>query len=238
MRPYAGRPFLFLNLAITADGKIASAGRSIRSFSSPRDFEHLLELRATADAIMCGRRTLAADPITLGPGPERFRRLRRRRGLAEYPLRIVVSGTASIDPDAEIFRHHFSPIILLASERAPKRKLRALARVVDTIRISGTREIEFHGALRWLRREWNVKRLLCEGGGELNAALFAAGVVDEVHLTICPKLFGGATAPTLADGLGAPTLADATQFELKSMKRVGAELFVVYRVLHRHPACR
>ena len=80
----------------------------------------------------------------------------------------------------------------------------------------------------WLREKWNVRRLLCEGGGELNDALFRAGLVDELHLTICPKIFGGRTAPTIAEGDGVPKLANAAQLKLKSMKRVGDELFVVY----------
>src|ERR1039458_184969 len=61
--------------------------------------------------------------------------------------------------------------------------------------------LQISSSLNW-RSKWGVKRLLCEGGGELNDALFRAGLVDEIHLTICPKIFGGRTAPTIADGLG------------------------------------
>jgi riboflavin biosynthesis pyrimidine reductase len=82
--------------------------------------------------------------------------------------------------------------------------------------------------LRWLRRKWGVKRLLCEGGGELNDALFRAGLVDELRLTVCPKIFGGRTAPTIADGVGAGLLARASQLELKSATRRADELFLVY----------
>jgi len=82
--------------------------------------------------------------------------------------------------------------------------------------------------LRWLHTKWGVKRLLCEGGGELNDALFHAGLVDEINLTICPKIFGGRTAPTIADGFGCQRLTDAVQFELTSMKRNKAELFTVF----------
>ena len=98
------------------------------------------------------------------------------------------------------------------------------------IKSFGEREIDFHKALRWVRAEWNVKRLLCEGGGELDDALFRAGLVNELHLTICPKIFGGRRAPTIAEGSGVPKLADAAQLKLKSMKRIEDELFVVYEV--------
>jgi riboflavin biosynthesis pyrimidine reductase len=52
--------------------------------------------------------------------------------------------------------------------------------------------------------------------------------VDELHLTICPKIFGGRTAPTIAEGIGVSKLSDAAPFKVKSMKRIGDELFVVY----------
>ena len=78
-----------------------------------------------------------------------------------------------------------------------------------------------------------MQRLLCEGGGELNDALFRAGLVSELHLTICPMIFGGHSAPTIADGLGAGALARAARLELKSARRRGDEMFLVYRVARR-----
>jgi riboflavin biosynthesis pyrimidine reductase len=73
-----------------------------------------------------------------------------------------------------------------------------------------------------------VKRLLCEGGGELNDALFRAGLVDEVHVTICPKVFGGRTAPTIADGQGFSKLALAWPGKLRSARNFKGELFTVF----------
>ena len=96
------------------------------------------------------------------------------------------------------------------------------------MKICGRKEINFSAALRWLRKKWRVKRLLCEGGGELNDALFRAGLVDELHLTICPKIFGGRHAPTIADGRGFSRLANAERFRLKSIQRNGDELFTVF----------
>jgi riboflavin biosynthesis pyrimidine reductase len=96
------------------------------------------------------------------------------------------------------------------------------------VKICGKTEINFPTALRWLRTRWNVNRLLCEGGGKLNDALFRAGLADEIHLTVCPKIFGGRTAPTIAEGIGFPRLARAEQFELTSIKRKKSELFTVF----------
>src|SRR5438105_14597412 len=86
------RPFIYLNVAMTADGKLAPANRHFVPFGSKRDRELLLELRSRADAVMSGARTVDLSAINLGPGPAKFRRKRLRRGLPEYNLRVVVSG--------------------------------------------------------------------------------------------------------------------------------------------------
>jgi riboflavin-specific deaminase-like protein len=177
---------------------------------------------------MSGAHTVNSFPMTLGPGPARYRRLRLRRGLAEYNLRVIASGTGSIDPGAEIFRHRFSPILILTTARVSPARLRRLRAVADEVKIFGRDKLNLPAALRWLRKKWGVKRLLCEGGGELNAALFQAGLVREIRLTICPFIFGGRTAPTLAGGAGVRHLARAARLRLVSMKRAGAELFLVY----------
>lgn len=222
------RPFVLINMALTADGKIATANRAVSSFGSKRDHEHLLELRATADAVMSGARTVDSAKINMGPGTAKFRQRRLKRGLAEYNLRIIVSGSGSINPRAEVFRHDFSPIIALTTRRATAKQLAAMRAVSTEVKICGEKTINFPTALRWLRKKWGVKRLLCEGGGALNDALFRAGLVDELHLTLCPKIFGGREAPTIAEGIGFAKLADAAPFRLKSARRVGDELFLVY----------
>ena len=214
-------------MAMTADGKIATANRAVHSFGSARDLEHLYELRATADAVMCGARTVEISQSILGTGGEKFRKLRLKKGLAAYNLRVLVSGSGSIDPAAEIFKKRFSPIIVLTTERASEKKLKLLRELADEVKVFGETEINFYAALHWLRAKWQVNRLLCEGGGELNDALFRAGLVDEINLTICPKIFGGRNAPTIAEGIGFPRLAMADKFELTAIIRKKVELFTV-----------
>jgi len=226
-------PCVISNMAMTADGKIATANRAFSTFGSPHDRAQLLALRATADAVMAGARTVDLNHVNLGPGPAKYRRLRKKRGLAEFNLRIIVSRSGTVSPDAEVFKRRFSPIIVLTTRRAGKRRLEALRAVTSEVRICGATEIDFRRALRWLNRAWGVKRLVCEGGGELNDALFRAGVVGELHLTICPLIFGGSEAPTIAEGAGVGKLAAAIPLVLKSARRVGPELFLVYEASKR-----
>jgi riboflavin-specific deaminase-like protein len=222
-------PFVFSNFAMTADGKIAFANREFVPFGSDRDREHMMELRATADAVMAGGRTVESPGVTMGPGGKKFQRLRLKRGLNEYNLRVIVSGSGSMDPNAEIFKHRFSPIIVLVGKRARAKRVEQLRRVADEVGIFGENDVDFPGALRWLREKWGVKRLLCEGGSTLHDAIIRAGLLKELHVTICPCIFGGRTAPTLADGQGFKKLAEASRLRLVRMKRVGNELFAVFR---------
>jgi riboflavin-specific deaminase-like protein len=222
-------PFVFSNFAMTADGKIAFADHQFKPFAGRRDQEHMMELRAAADAVMSGARTVDLSAATLGTGAEKYRRARLRHGLNETALRIIVSGSGSIDPAAEIFKHRFSPIIILTTQRAGERQLKKLRSLAE-VKICGRLELDFHAAFRWLRKKWGVRRLLCEGGGELHGTLVRAGLVDELHLTISPKIFGGRSAPTIADGTGATRLTKAHRLSLKSMNRFGDALFLVYSI--------
>ena len=222
------QPFVLVNMAMTADGKIATDNRAVSSFGSTRDHKHLLTLRATADAVLAGARTVDSAAINLGPGPARFRRQRLKNRLAEYNLRVIVTGSGSLNLNAEVFRHRFSPVIILTSGRASPAKLRQLRAVADEVKVFGRREINLRRAFGWLRRKWGVRRLLCEGGGELNDALFRAGLVDELHLTICPKIFGGRDAPTIADGRGFRRLKDAQPLQIQSFSIIGQEVFAVF----------
>ena len=223
------RPFVLLAMAMTADGKIATANRAVSSFSSVFDQKHLLELRATVDAVLAGARTVDSARINLGPGPIRYRHLRQKNRLSEYNLRVIVSGSGTLNPQAEVFKHHFSPIIILTTQRASWAKLRRLWAVADEVKVVDQYEINFGKAFAWLYKQWGVKRVLCEGGGILNDALFRAGLVDELHLTICPTIFGGRRAPTIADGTGFGQVANAFPLRLESLRQIRGEFYAVFR---------
>lgn len=224
-------PFVSVNIAMTADGKIAPSTRHFEPFSSRADQVRMLDLRAEADAVMSGARTIENGQVTLGPGGRKYQARRLAAGRSEYNLRVIVSGSASVDPAAHIFTKRFSPILLLTSEAATQERLGRIKDRVNDIFVSPGSTVDFRLAFLWLNEHWGVRRLLCEGGGEVNAPVFRARLADELHLTIAPVIFGGRTAPTLADGEGIARLADATKLRLKHRERIGSELYCIYRVL-------
>lgn len=221
-------PRVAVNMAMTADGKIATANRRISSFGSQQDLAHLYQLRATADAIVCGAGTLTAEGARLDPGPARYQQQRRRSGRPPWALRVAVSGSGSIPPDAPIFRDAAWPVLVWCAAGAAADRLDRLTRVAREVWIGGEPTVDLRGALVWLRRERAVERVLVEGGARLNEALFRAGLVDELHVTLCPYLFGGEVAPTLADGAGVERLEEAWRWRLKRGRRCGNETFLVY----------
>lgn len=221
-------PYVIVNMAMTADGKIATANRAVSSFGSAKDRQHLMELRAMADAVMAGARTVDLNKVTMGPGSAKYRRLRKKRGLAEYNLRVIVSRSGSVNPESAVFKHKFSPIVVLTSTKASRERVERLSLLATEVKAFGGEQINWRAALRWLRRKWKVRRLVCEGGGELNDALFRADLVDELHLTVCPLIFGGRDAPTIADGIGAGSLAKARKLECHSARQTGDEMFFVF----------
>lgn len=223
------RPFVFVNMAMTADGKTASPDGRIASFGSRRDLNHLYELRATSDAVMTGARTLNSHPVTLGSGGARFVRLRQRAGLREQALRIVVSGAGSLSPDAEIFRAEGAPILLITTQACSQAWLDQMMPQVSAVWQAAGNTMDWLPCLAWMRETWGIQRLLCEGGAALTGSLFQSNLVDELHLTLCPKLLGGRNSATIADSPERTPMAEARAMTLHHIRRHKDELFLVYR---------
>lgn len=225
-------PHVEVCMAMTADGKTATADRRFSRFGSRRDIERLYRLRAQADAILCGAATIRQENAALDPGPARFHRLRERAGRPAWPLRIAVSGSGSLEPEGRLFEVGPEPPVVLVTARTAAGRIRRLA-TRACVAVWPGETIDWTACLRWVRRHWGVERLLVEGGGTLNEALFRAGVVRELHLTICPWLVGGERAPSIADGPGVARLGEATRLRLVRRQRGGDELFLSYEVLPR-----
>ncbi|HCB98601.1 MAG TPA: hypothetical protein DEP78_10085, partial [Verrucomicrobiales bacterium] len=101
-------------------------------------------------------------------------------------------------------------------------------RAYDWIRVEafGEEKINLKQCIRWLQKHWQVRRLVVEGGGHLNDAMFREGLVDELFLTLCPLIYGGRHHATIADGVGFTQLSDAYRLRCVERKRKGRELFL------------
>lgn len=222
------RPFVAVNFAVTADGKISTRKRTPSDFSSKKDKRRLLEIRSTADAILVGVGTLSADQMTMGLPDADLRTERTARGQTPYPARVVVTNSGCLNPRWKLFTKSFSPILIFSTERMPEKTRQAL-KPLAKLYISSRKQLDLRWMLLILRNKHKIKRIVCEGGGELFRTLAVAGMVDEIHLTVTPWVFGGADAITLTGPAG-DYLPKSLKCHLKDFEAVDGECFLRYRV--------
>ena len=195
------RPFVFINVAMSADGKIDTFERKGAAISSQRDKERVDQLRATADAVMVGGRTLLAEDPKLTVKSEALRAERVARGLSPNPVKVGVVTEAKLNADSQFLNAGPADIVIFTTRRTSKRHLSLLkSRQVD-IYVDHAEKVNLQRAFATLK-DLGIKRLMVEGGGTLNFELIRLGLVDEVTAFIAPLVFGGESAPTMAAGSG------------------------------------
>ena len=195
------RPFVFINVAMTADGKIDTFQRKGSAISSQRDKERVDQLRASTDAIMVGGKTLLDEDPKLTVKSEALRAERVARGLPPNPVKVGVVTQAKIRADSQFLNTGPADIVIFTSRRTSKKYLSLLtARHVD-VYVDDAEKVNLHNALATLK-ELGINRLMVEGGSTLNFELMRLGLVDEVTAYVAPMIFGGESAPTMAAGSG------------------------------------
>ncbi len=227
-------PHLSANFALTWDGRISTRNRTPSDFSSPGDKRRLLELRAQADAVLATSETVSADNMTMGMPSEELRAARVARGQAPYPLRVLVSNSGHIDPALRLFEKRFSPVVIFTTARMPARTRQALAGKAELHFSADRGQVDLRAAMETLCADYGVQRVDSEGGGQLFRSLLLAELVDELHVTFCPRIFGGQSAPTLT-GTAGDFLPRSVPCALESVEVVAGECFLRFRVLRDAP---
>jgi 2,5-diamino-6-(ribosylamino)-4(3H)-pyrimidinone 5'-phosphate reductase len=197
------RPFVFINVAMTADGKIDTFERKGASISSTKDKERMDKLRAESDAILVGGRTLLDEDPKLTIKSEALRAERRARGLSENPMKVGIATKADIKPDSDFLKIGPARIVIFTTHQTSIKQINSLRAQNVEVFVHETQRIDLPSALETLKG-LGVNRLMVEGGGTLNFELLKLDLVDEITAYIAPMIFGGANAPTMAEGLGVP----------------------------------
>ena len=198
--PREERPLVAMNFVATLDGRATIEGRS-GPIGSDTDAAMLVGLRTRFDAVMIGAGTMRAERY--GPVASKL---------------VIVSGRLDLPWDARAFSEEGEVLIFTASETEPPET----AAAVEVIRHEGA--VNLREALRDLRQEHGVRALLSEGGPHLHEQMQADGLVDDLFLTIAPKLSGG-EAPRIVEG----PLPGVAEFELAWLLEHEGELFARYR---------
>jgi 5-amino-6-(5-phosphoribosylamino)uracil reductase len=221
-------PHTTVILAMSADGKIADVQRSPARFGSPHDKAHLEQQVAQADAVLFGAGTLRAYGTTLSVRHPDLLQTRQQRGQAPQPVQIVCSRSAQFDRTYRFFSQSVPRWLLTTPAGAA---LWSEGPEFERVMIAGDGQIDLGAALTTLAIE-GYRRLAVLGGGTLVGALFAAGLIDELWLTICPLILGGDQAPTAVGGQGFLATA-APDLDLLEVVTVGPEVFLHYQVSAR-----
>lgn len=213
----ADRPLVAVNFAATVDGRATIGGVS-GPIGSATDTEMLAGLRTRFDAVMIGAGTMRAERYGRVVADAEKRRRREQLGLPADPLVVIVSGRLDLPWDAPLFTEGGGRVLVFtASEAEPPET----ATPLEVVRHE--RFVDVVAALRWLRAERGVRALLCEGGPGLHNQLQGAGFVDDLFLTIAPKLAGG-DAPRIVEG----DLPGVTELQLRWLLEADSELFARY----------
>jgi len=194
------RPYVIVNVAVSADGKMSTRERRQVKISGMDDFDRVDKLKAGCDAIMVGIGTvLADDPSLTVKSTDRIAE-RKRGGKPEHPVRIVVDSHARTPPDAKILHKGSGKRIIAVSEKASLDNISALKEHADII-VSGDSQVDLSVLMDKLAKR-GIKRLMVEGGGTLIWGMLSSRLVDELSMFVGNIIIGGKDAPTLADGMG------------------------------------
>ncbi len=204
------RPYVAINMVTTIDGKILTGERDehVMDLGSDEDHRRMRELQDSMQAVLIGAGALRATPKIWYP---------------KNLVRIVVTASGNLPWHSRFFTDAPHQAIVVSPASASLE----LPEGVEHWPAEGS-DIDFAAVLTRLHQSRGIERLIAEGGSELNAQLLKAELVDELYLTLAPKIKLGRNVPTYADG--EPLSRKAVQtWHLVSCETVDDEIFLRYR---------
>jgi riboflavin biosynthesis pyrimidine reductase len=206
------RPHVFFNFVATLDGRAALDG-STRPLGGPADLEMLLSLRTIADAVLIGPGTVRAEGYARLIGPQRR---------ADVPPAVLISRRFDIPWEAGLFAAPDQPVIVYGPADAPAPP--DVPAPVEVVRLDPCTPA---AALADLRGR-GVRALLSEGGPTLFRGFLAAGLVDELFLTLTPVITGDEAETGIVSGARLP---EPSRMALRWVLRADEELFLRYAMV-------
>jgi riboflavin-specific deaminase-like protein len=216
---------VLLNMASTVDGRATIGGHS-SPIGNRADQELFHALRTAVDAVLVGAGTIRAEHYGRLVRAQAARELRRARGLAEEPLACIVTASLALPADEiPLLEDPQARVAILTSSQA---SLAACAGEVRYVRCAREGRLDLRAALVELRRA-GVGTMLCEGGPHLNAQLLAEGLVDELFLSLAPKLAAGDAASESLRIVSGAQLCPPVELELLAVLESEDQLLLRYR---------
>ena len=207
-----GRPWIHAKWAMTLDGKIASFTGSSKWITSEAARAKVHELRGRMDGIVIGRGTLIADDPLLTARP---------LGLRVATRIVLTSGHEPLPDDCQLLRTiNQAPVLVFTSQNGSAILGNWVKRGATIVEIRNIGEMMAELGRR------RMTNLLVEGGAGLLGSFLDAGLIDEVHAFIAPKLIGGAKSLSPIGGRGIEMMSNALQLVSVSVESLGDDLYM------------
>jgi riboflavin-specific deaminase-like protein len=214
-----GKPYLGLNMVSSLDGKATIEWRT-KGLSTELDRRLFHQLRTQVDAVMVGAGTVRGERYGRMTKSQELREKRIAEGLAPDPLAVIVSGRLDLPADLPILHEPEQRVVIATGSDA---SLPDMGEQLEYARVGD----DLPKLMAYLDETHRIRSVLCEGGPTLNSYLFAAGLVDELFLTLNPKAVGGAAALTIVAGR---ELVEPAELALVSLAEGDGDLFTRWRV--------
>lgn len=216
------RPYVLVNMVATVDGKtlLGDVGESAIGVGEATDQLLFRRLQTVVDAAMLGGATVRASHVLYPP----------------EKIRIVVTRTGNVSLTNRFFTDAPDKAYVLAPQDIEPKRREEIEAVAQFVGI-GQGGVDFKEAMRFFRQELGIRYLLCEGGATLNGQLLPLGLLDELFVTVTPKLKGGGSVPGLIEGVGLPR-QQYLPVSLLSLYHDEDEFYFRYRIGHEAQTTR
>jgi diaminohydroxyphosphoribosylaminopyrimidine deaminase / 5-amino-6-(5-phosphoribosylamino)uracil reductase len=219
------RPFVYLKLAMSLDGRIATRLGDSKWITSEKSRFKVHRLRNRVSAIMVGIGTVLTD------NPSLTTRLPSRRG--HDAIRIVVDSNLRTPEDAAIFNPSSPAGVIIAARKDPpaSRRVALEKRGAKIVRTAGSERVDLPDLFSSLYRI-GVTSVLLEGGAELAWSALQARAVDRCLFFYAPLIIGGGAAPSGIEGLGISRLEEAPKLVDVRALRLGPDILLDGRIAY------
>jgi len=213
------RPYVVINMVSTLDGRAATDGDT-RGLGGDQDRELFHLLRTAGDALLVGAGTARIERYAEAVKNDDLRARRERHGLDPEQPTVIVSARLMLPSDLPLLQAPGARVIIATAADHDLEGVQAdvtYERTGDDLKL----------LLARLRADHGVRSLICEGGPTLFSYMLAAGLVDELFLSLAPKLAGGGDEPTITTG---PALPEPVNADLVWLCEAEGELFTRWRI--------
>lgn len=216
------KPYVYLNAAMTADGKIATKDSSLK-ISGQKDLIRVHKIRKDVDAIMVGINTVIIDDPRLT-----IHKIDAQ--IEDNPIRIIIDSCGRIPLTSRLLNDKSAKTIVVITKDAPSENIEKLEKMCDII-VAGEGHVDLKYALEVLHAKYNIESILLEGGSTLNFSMFKEHLIDKLSICIGSKILGGYQSKTLVDGEGFKA-SECVNLKISSVEKIDDDILIEYDVIY------